>query len=407
MTTERTILHLDMDAFYASVEQRDDPRLRGRPVLVGGQGGRGVVAAASYEARRFGCRSAMPMAEALRRCPDAVVVSPAFGRYEADSRRIMEILETASPLVEPLSIDEAFVDVTGSLRLMGDGRAIAVELRRRIKDDLDLTASVGVAPCKFVAKIASDLEKPDGLVVIEREGLAERLAPLPVSRMWGIGPKTAARCEARGLRTFGDLQRSAPESLALSLGDAAARFHDLAHGRDDRPVVSDRVAKSIGHEQTFGSDLGSTREVEAVLLRHVERVATRLRRHGRKARGITVKVRDGDFTTNTRSRTLSDATDRTNVLWETARDLFREWPFRPVRLIGMAVDRFGDTEASLFAASDEDDGRQQRLDEATDAIRARFGGDAISRTASAFPPDSARRRSEGGERATGEPSIDE
>ena len=197
MTTSRTILHLDMDAFFASVEQRDDPALRGRPVLVGGRGGRGVVAAASYEARRFGCRSAMPMTQALRQCPDAIVVSPSFGRYEADSRRIMEILETASPLVEPLSVDEAFVDVTGSLRLLGDGRAIAVLLRKRIREELGLTASVGVAPSKFVAKIASDLEKPDGLVVIEREGLSERLAPLPITRMWGIGPRTAARCEAR------------------------------------------------------------------------------------------------------------------------------------------------------------------------------------------------------------------
>ncbi len=399
-TDERTILHVDMDAFFASVEQRDDPALRGRPVLVGGRSGRGVVAAASYEARRFGCRSAMPMAQALRQCPDAVVVSPSFGRYEEDSRRVMEILETASPLVEPLSIDEAFVDVTGSRRLLGDGRAIGARLRNRIQEELGLIASVGVAPCKFVAKIASDLEKPDALVVIERAGLSERLAPLPVSRMWGIGPRTAARCEARGLKTFGDLQRSDPGELSRTLGDAAARFHDLAHGRDDRPVVCDRVAKSIGHEQTFGVDLSSAVEVEAVLLRHVERVAARLRRHGRHARCVTVKIRDGDFVTNTRSRTLPDSTDLTDLLWKTARELFREWPFRPVRLIGIAVDRFGETEASLFAATDEDDGRKRRLDEATDVIRARFGGDAISRTASAFPPDVSRPRSEGGERRT-------
>ena len=398
MKTSRTILHLDMDAFFASVEQRDDPALRGRPVLVGGRGGRGVVAAASYEARRFGCRSAMPMTQALRQCPDAIVVSPSFGRYEADSRRIMEILETASPLVEPLSVDEAFVDVTGSLRLLGDGRAIAVLLRKRIREELGLTASVGVAPSKFVAKIASDLEKPDGLVVIEREGLSERLAPLPITRMWGIGPRTAARCEARGIRTFGDLQRRSPESLSRSLGESAARFHDLAHGRDDRPVVCDRIAKSIGHEQTFGVDLSSAEEVEAVLLRHVERVATRLRRHGRQARCVTIKVRDGEFVTNTRSRTLVESTDRTDLIWSTARDLFREWPFRPVRLIGISVDRFEETGESLFARSDGEDVRRRRLDEATDEIRARFGGDAISRTASAFPPGAAKGRSEGGER---------
>ncbi len=399
MSDERTILHVDMDAFFASVEQRDDPRLRGRPVLVGGRGGRGVVAAASYEARRFGCRSAMPMAEALRRCPDAIVVSPGFGRYEADSRRIMEILETASPLVEPLSIDEAFVDVTGSRRLLGDGRAIATSLRARIREELDLTASVGVAPCKFVAKIASDLEKPDGLVVIESEGLAERLAPLPIARMWGIGPKTAARCEARGIRTFRDLQSADPVHLRSVLGDGAARFVQLAHGIDDRPVHGDRTAKSIGHEQTFGVDLADPVEVEAVLLRHVERVSTRLRRHGRLAAGATVKIRDGDFVTNTRSATLDPATDRTDVLWEVARGLFRRWDFRPVRLVGFHVDRFdaGDG-GSLFTAGDPEHGRQRRLDAATDAIRAKFGGDAIARTAAALRSDATRQRVEGDER---------
>jgi DNA polymerase-4 len=399
VTDERTILHVDMDAFFASVEQRDDPALRGRPVLVGGRGGRGVVAAASYEARRFGCRSAMPMAEALRRCPEAVVVSPSFGRYEADSRRIMEILETASPLVEPLSIDEAFVDVTGSRRLLGEGREIATALRARIRSELDLTASVGVAPCKFVAKIASDLDKPDGLTVIESEGLAERLAPLPISRMWGIGPKTAARCEARGIRTFRDLQSADQAHLRTVLGDHAARFAQLAHGIDDRPVHGDRTAKSIGHEQTFGVDLADPAEVEAVLLRHVERVSTRLRRHGRLAAGVTVKIRDGEFVTNTRSATLEPTTDRTDVLWETARELFRRWPFRPVRLIGFAVDRLdAEDDGSLFTAGDPEHGRRRRLDAATDAIRAKFGGDAIARTAAAFRPDAARQRAEGDER---------
>lgn len=399
MTDERTILHVDMDAFFASVEQRDDPRLQGRPVLVGGGGRRGVVAAASYEARRFGCRSAMPMAEARRRCPEAIVVSPSFGRYEADSRRVMEILETTSPLVQPISIDEAFVDVTGSRRLLGDGRTIATAIRARIREELGLTASVGVAPCKFVAKIASDLEKPDGLVVIESEGLAARLAPLPIGRMWGVGPKTEARCTARGLRTFGDLQRAEDSVLRSVFGDAAARYAALARGLDDRPVHGDRTAKSIGHEQTFGVDLADPREVEAVLLRHVERVATRLRRHGRLARGVTVKIRDGDFTTNTRAATLDPATDRTDLLWDTARGLFRGWPFRPVRLVGFTVDRLDATEGgSLFESFDPEHGRRRRLDAATDAIRAKFGGDAIGRTAATFRPGVARERAEGDER---------
>jgi DNA polymerase-4 len=387
-----------MDAFFASVEQRDDPSLRGRPVLVGGRGGRGVVAAASYEARRSGCRSAMPMAEAVRRCPSAVVVSPSFAKYEADSARIMEILETASPLVEPLSIDEAFVDVTGSLRLLGGGPTIAADLKRAIRDDLGLNASVGVAPCKFVAKIASDLEKPDGLTVFEEEGMAKRLSSLPIGRMWGIGPKSKARFEARGVRTFGDLQNWSAESLVATFGAASARFHDLSHGRDERPVVGDRTAKSVGHEQTFGVDLADPREVEAVLLRHVERVAARLRRRNRRAKSIVVKIRDGEFVTNTKSKTLEDPTDRTDVLWETARALFREWSFRPVRLVGMAAERFGEAVPNLFSAGDEEDARNRRLDAATDAIRDRFGGEAIARTAASFPPEQAGRRSEGAER---------
>lgn len=402
MPLSRTILHVNMDAFFASVEQRDDPALRGRPVLVGGQGGRGVVAAASYEARRFGCRSAMPMAEAVRRCPDAVVVSPSFARYEADSTRIMEILETASPLVEPLSIDEAFVDVTGSLRLLGNGPAIAARLKETIKDELGLNASVGIAPCKFVAKIASDLEKPDGLTVFEEEGLAGRLASLPIGRMWGIGPKSEARFQARGVRTFGDLQTWSAESLVASFGAAAARFHDLSHGRDERPVVGDRTAKSVGHEQTFGVDLSDPQEVEAVLLRHVERVAARLRRRNRHAKSIVVKIRDGEFVTNTRSKTLDDPTDRTDILWKTARSLFREWNFRPVRLVGMSAERFEDAVPNLFSTGDEEDARNRRLDATTDAIRGRFGGEAIARTAASFPPDQARARSEGDERRSGD-----
>lgn len=401
MSEERTILHVDMDAFFASVEQRDDPTLRGRPVLVGGGGRRGVVAAASYEARRYGCRSAMPMAEARRRCPDAVVVSPSFGRYEADSRRVMEILESASPLVQPISIDEAFVDVTGSRRLLGDGRTIATMLRGRIREELGLTASVGVAPCKFVAKIASDLEKPDGLVVIGSDGLAARLAPLPIGRMWGVGPKTESRCTSRGLRTFGDLQRADEFVLRSVFGDSAPRFAALSRGLDDRPVHGDRTAKSIGHEQTFGVDLADPAEVEAVLLRHVERVATRLRRHGRQARGVTVKVRDGEFTTNTRAATLEPATDRTDLLWTAARRLFRDWRFRPVRLIGVAVDRFESAgSGSLFERLDVEDGRRRRLDAATDAIRAKYGGDAIGRTAATFRPGATRDRAEGDDRPT-------
>ncbi|MEE2972763.1 MAG: DNA polymerase IV, partial [Planctomycetota bacterium] len=339
--------------------------------------------------------------------PEATVLPPDFTRYEAASAQVMGILETASPVVEPLSIDEAFLDVTGSRRLLGDGPTIGGKLRARIREQVGLTASVGVAASKFVAKLASDLDKPDGLVVIDPRDQVARLAPLPISRMWGIGPVAAARCEARGLRTFADLQRAEDVVLRSVLGEGGPRFRALAHGVDERPVVGDRIAKSIGHEQTFGVDLADPLEVESVLLRHVERVATRLRRQGRRGRGITVKIRDGDFVTNTRSRTLSESTDRTDLLWESAREAFRGWEFRPVRLIGFAVDRFGEEGASLFAEVAEDDQRRRRLDAATDRIRQKFGGDSIGRTSAAFPPEAARSRSEGAERRTedSEPEV--
>ncbi|MBK12489.1 MAG: DNA polymerase IV [Crocinitomicaceae bacterium] len=400
VTADRTILHVDMDAFFASVEQRDDPSLAGRPVLVGGRGGRGVVAAASYEARVFGCRSAMPMAEAQRRCPDAVVMPPSFERYESESRRIMDLIESVSPMVEPLSIDEAFVDVTGSRRLLGDGETIARLLRARIESKTGLTASIGVAPSKFVAKIASDLDKPDGLTVMDSDGLVEQLASLPIRRMWGIGPRTADRCAAAGIQTFGDLQRRSPEDLGDLLGNAAKRFHDLAHGRDDRPVVTDRIAKSIGHEQTFHQNIEDPSEVESVLLRHVERSAARLRRGGRMTRSVVVKVRDGSFATNTRSTTLDHPTDQTGMIWDAARSLFRSWPFRPVRLIGVSLARLDeeDTESLFGSGDDSASDRRRRLDAATDAIRDRFGGDSIGRTSASLSSRRTKERSEGADR---------
>ena len=395
----RTILHVDMDAFFASVEQRDDPALRGRPVLVGGRGGRGVVAAASYEARRFGCSSAMPMRQALKQCPDAVVVTPQFGRYSEISGQVMAILERASPLVQPLSIDEAFVDVTGSRRLLGDGRTIGERIRRDIRAELSLTASVGVGPNKFVAKLASDIDKPDGITVFEAEGIADRLSPLPIERMWGIGPKMAGRLHAAGIRTFGDLQSKSEAELASQFGQAASRFHLLSMGCDDRPVETDQRAKSIGHEQTFQVDLASEEELEAVLLRHVERVGTRLRRSGRQARSVVLKLRDGEFHTQTRSSTLARATDSTAELFAAARDLFRTWArgeFRPLRLIGFHASRFEDEQAELFI--EPGDVRDRRIDAVTDRIKERFGDDAISRTASAFPPKGANSRAEGAQR---------
>ena len=398
----RTILHVDMDAFFASVEQLDAPELRGKPVLVGGTGRRGVVAAASYEARAFGCKSAMPMQRARKACPAAVVVPARFSRYEEVSRRVMEIFHEATPLVQPLSIDEAFLDVTGSRRLLGSGETIGNHVRQRIVQELNLTASVGVGPNMFVAKLASDMNKPDGITVFcenDEEALAARLAPLPVERMWGVGPVMLARLHANGIRCFGDLQTWDEKRLAAVFNPAAARFYDLAHGRDDRPIETDQKAKSIGHEQTFESDLAIKEEIEAVLLRHVERVGTRLRRADRTARNIVIKIRDGEFNTQTRSATLQEATARTDLLWEAARGLFDEWAtkeFRPLRLIGFHAGRFEVVHAGLFEDMEAERGR--RLDEATDMIKDRFGDDAIARTASAFPPSASTSRSEGASR---------
>ena len=388
-----------MDAFFASVEQRDDPTLKGRPVLVGGSGGRGVVAAASYEARAFGCRSAMPMQRARIQCPDAVVVPPRFEQYSEVSARVMEILERASPLVQPISIDEAFVDATGSRRLLGDGQTIGSMIRQSIQSELQLTASVGVGPNKFVAKLASDMNKPDGMTVFTDEGIAEELAPLPVSRMWGIGPKLTARMHACGLKTFADLQAWSPEQLGATFGDSTKRFHELAFGRDERPVETDGKAKSIGHEQTFQTDLHSMAEIESIILRHVERVGTRLRMSGRCARSMVLKLRDGEFITQTRSVTFEQPTDSTTVLFDEARKAFHTWAekeFRPLRLVGFHVSRFEDEQASLF--ENPTDIRDRRIDLVTDEIKERFGSNAISRTASAFPPKASRDHSEGAER---------
>lgn len=379
--TPRTILHCDLDAFFASVEQRDDPSLRGKPVLVGGIEARGVVAAASYEAREFGCHSAMPTSVALRLCPDAIVLPGRGARYSELSRQFMGILEDTSPLVESLSLDEAFVDVTGSRRLLGDGRTIGQHVRERTLSELGIVVSVGVAPNKFVAKIASDLEKPDALVVIEQEGIAERLAPLPLERMWGIGPKSISRFQAEGIHAFGDLQRVDPDWLASCFGESARRFHELSLGVDDRDVVPERIAKSLGQERTFIEDIDDRETLLGILLGEVEQVSERLRRTGARTRKITLKIRFGDFRTITRSRTIDVPTDSTGMIWKEACQVFGAWAnehFEPVRLLGFSAGSLErESQESLF--EDPETERATRIDSATDAIQARFGGKSISR----------------------------
>jgi DNA polymerase-4 len=379
------ILHVDMDAFFASVEQRDRPELAGRPVLVGHDGPRGVVAAASYESRRFGCRSAMPIGRAKRLCPTAVVVAPRMERYIEVSETVFSIFESITPLVEPLSIDEAFLDVRGSVRLFGAPPAIAATIRAAVAEQTGLTASVGVAPNKFLAKLCSDWDKPDGLTVLPESEVLARLAPLPIGRMWGVGPVTEQRLLARGIATFGDLAALTPAGAQQRLGEHGEHFWRLARGIDERPVVPDSEAHSVGAEQTFEQDLEPADAVRAVLLAQVDRVARRLRRHGLAARTVTVKIRYGDFQTITRSATLPAATDRTDLLAEQASTLFRRWArggFQPVRLIGVSTSGLGAAgggQQSLFR--DPADERGRRLDRATDAVRNRFGPDAIRRGA--------------------------
>ena len=376
----RAILHLDMDAFFASVEQLDRPELRGKPVLVGHDGPRGVVAAASYEARPFGCHSALPMAVAKRLCPQAIIVPVRGERYREVSQRMFAILDEFSPVVEPLSIDEAFLDLTGTQRLLGDPAVVARRLKEQVKKDLKVTASVGLAPNKFLAKLASDMNKPDGLMVIGPADIDRILPPLPVSKLWGIGKATAAALEKWGIRTIADLRLKPLDWLERHMGAEGERYFNLARGIDAREVVSDREAKSIGHEQTFEVDVADPDEIRRVLLDQVEQVAGRLRKSGVHARGVSVKIRYGDFKTISRSTTV-EATDATSDLWQAARMLFDAWAakFQPVRLIGMTAERLGEADEQLGLFIDPVRERAKKLDAVADRINLKFGRRAIRR----------------------------
>jgi len=337
----RRVIHVDMDAFYASVEQRDDPSLRGRPVIVGGDPrGRGVVAACSYEARVFGVHSAMPAARALRLCPQAVVVRPDFARYVAASRHLRAIFHDYTPLVEPLSLDEAFLDVTDERGGLPTATAVAKAIRARVREELRLTASAGVAPVKFVAKIASDFRKPDGLTIVRPEDVRAFLEPLPVGKLWGVGPRTEERLHELGVRTVGALAQYPRALLVAALGEShGGHLHLLARGIDDRPVEPDRIAKQHGAERTFAEDVTERREMEALLREMAVEVAGSLAKEGRPGRTVTIKVRYPDFTTVSRSLTLPDPTDDRAILARTAVALLdrTEAGRRPVRLLGVSV----------------------------------------------------------------------
>lgn len=380
----RAILHIDMDAFFASVEQRDNPALRGKPVLVGGDGPRGVVAAASYEARAFGCHSAQPTAIAKRLCPQAVIVSGRHADYKAVSRQVFDILQRFSPLIQPISIDEAFLDVTGSTKLFGPPDDIARQIRELVRQETDLTCSVGVAPNKFLAKLASDMDKPDGLTVIDPQRIQQTLDPLPVTKLWGVGPSAERSLARLGVRTIRDLRSIPLETLRARMGEHGEHLHALARGIDDRPVRIDREAKSISHEHTFPADLGNPDEVRALIARQAQDVASRLRKHKRFARSVTIKVRFGDFETITRSTTLDRQTDETRAIHDAARALFDTWAqsFRPVRLIGVGVYQLTDAPAAPGLFDEQDSTKSRAVDRLSDTIADKFGKDAITRASS-------------------------
>ena len=388
MVSERVIVHVDMDAFFAAVEQRDRPELRGQPVVVGADPkegrGRGVVATCSYEARRFGIRSAMPISEAWRRCPTAVYLPVRMGIYVQASDAVFGVLEEFTPDIEPVSIDEAFLDVSRSLHLFGTKRALGERLRGRIEAATHLTASIGIAPCKMLAKIASGLRKPRGLVIVEPGEAEAFLRPLPVGKLWGVGKRTQETLERLGIRTIGDLAARPREALIGRFGKQGGDLWDLAHGRDDRPVETAGDAKSIGHENTFERDTRDPRLLASILMELCEGVAFRLRRAGLRGRTVTTKVRFEDFTTLTRATTVEAPVDAAARIYEIASaNLARAGVRgRKVRLIGVSISAFEprQRQLALFGETPRDakrEERQRHLADAIDRIKARFGHDAL------------------------------
>ncbi|MCV0403067.1 MAG: DNA polymerase IV [Chloroflexi bacterium] len=405
MTDVRTILHADLDAFYASVEQLDDPSLRGRPVIVGGhRDERGVVSASSYEARVFGVVSAMPLRTAARRCPDGVFLPGRPERYRQLSRQVMAIFASYTPLVEPISLDEAFLDVSDSRAAFGDGPTIAREIKRRVLDEVGLVVSVGVATNKLCAKIASDLRKPDALVIVPPGEEASFLAPLPIRRLWGVGPQAQRALGEYGVTTIGQLAALESSTLRRRFGIHGDELSARARGADPSPVVSSHAPKSIGHEHTFDVDSADPGRLEATLLDLAESVATRLRRHDLAARAVQLKLRYEGFETLTRQAPLPHPTRDSRPLYDTAIGLLRKTQVagRGVRLIGLTA--IGLTEAQQLTLFDAPD-REDRLSRSIDTVRERFGEDAITRAR--LLAQRPHRRFDFGERPDAAPGNDE
>jgi len=377
----RQILHIDMDAFFASVEQLDDPSLRGKPVIVGGASMRGVVSAASYEARAFGVHSAMPIVEARRRCPQGIVVSVRHDRYSEISQRVFAIFERFTPLVEGLSVDEAFLDVTGSLSLFGSGEVIAERIRAEIKAEIGLTASAGVAGSKFVAKIASDLKKPDGLVVVPVGEEGRFLDPLPIERMWGVGPAAAERLHAAGFSTIGDLSRSSSDRLGRLLGSWGRSIWELSRGIDNRPVEPGNQAQSMGAEETFEHDLTDRRDIERHLLAQCQRVGQRLCEEGLGGYVVTTKIKFSDFTLKSRQMRLPEPVFDTTTIYETARSLLDRFELAGarVRLVGVSVSELCEKPQQPALFIDAEQEKRKRLERVFAKVDEKFGRGSITR----------------------------
>lgn len=378
--TGTRILHVDMDAFYAAVEVMHDPSLRGLPLIIGAPDGRSVVSSASYEARRYGVRAAMPVGQAMRLCPTAKIVMPHFDRYQAVSRQVMTVFESITPLVEPLSVDEAFLDVHGVRRLWGSPGQIGRLVRERVLAEVGINCSVGVAATKHVAKMASTISKPDGMLIVAAADTLDFLAPRSVRAMWGVGPKASDALEARGIRTIGDIRDSPQDMLDRAVGPAlGARIAQLARGEDARAVETARVEKSVGHEETFDIDVTDREFLRAELLRLADRVAVRLRKATWECATVAIKIRFDDFTTLSRSQTLSEPTSVGQRIGEAAQTLYESIDRRdPVRLVGVRAEKLRPAGGSAFALWDDDE-HWRKVEGALDDARARFGSTTISR----------------------------
>ena len=393
----RAIIHLDMDAFYAAIEQLDYPHLRGKPLIVGWDSARGVVATASYEARPYGVHSAMPMVQARKLCPQAIIVPPRRERYLEVSRHVFRILRSFTPLVEPLSVDEAFLDVTNSHELFGSAREIAQKIRNRIHQDIQLTGSAGIGPSKFIAKIASDMSKPDGLLEVQTHDVLNFLHPLPVTKIWGVGKVTAKSLQDLSIKTIGNLSQFSKQTLVSRFGTHGQRLFELARGIDDRRVNPQRAVKSIGEEETFAEDLSANKKIQGVLLQQAQDVARRLRKRELAAKTITVKIKlaerlgGGKFRLYTRSRSLPVPTNDASEIYRVATLLFQSIPrkTRAVRLAGIYTSNMESeqkvSQFDLFNSSSRTNDKRQRLGKALDRLSRKYGEGVVQYGAASRP----------------------